>query len=82
LLLAIFVALLAILCSQRWLLEALIEAVNSFRGGQPKGRARSVPSGLSSAGLCAGFAKDPFATQIGPTNDEFEKPKLGARRGR
>jgi hypothetical protein len=33
--LAILVALLVILCSQRRLLDALIEAINNFRGGPP-----------------------------------------------
>jgi hypothetical protein len=32
---AILVALLVILCFQRRLLDALIEAINSFRGGPP-----------------------------------------------
>jgi hypothetical protein len=31
----ILVALLVTLCFQRWLLDALIEAINSFRGGPP-----------------------------------------------
>lgn len=35
LLLAIFVALLATVCSQRWLVDALIEALDNFRGGPP-----------------------------------------------
>ena len=32
---AILVALLVTLCRQRWLLDALIEAINNFRGGPP-----------------------------------------------
>jgi hypothetical protein len=32
---AILVALLVILCFQRRLLDALIEAINNFRGGPP-----------------------------------------------
>jgi hypothetical protein len=32
---AILVALLVTLCFQRWLLDALIEAINNFRGGPP-----------------------------------------------
>jgi hypothetical protein len=35
LLLAIFVALLATVCSQRWLVDALIEALDNFSGGPP-----------------------------------------------
>ena len=35
LLLAIFVALLVTVCSQRWLVDTLIEALNNFRGGPP-----------------------------------------------
>lgn len=35
LLLAIFMALLATVCPQRWLVDALIEALNNFRGGPP-----------------------------------------------
>ena len=34
-LLLILVALLVILFFQRWLLDALIEAINNFRGGPP-----------------------------------------------
>jgi hypothetical protein len=32
---AILVALLVTLCRQRWLLDAVIEAINNFRGGPP-----------------------------------------------
>jgi hypothetical protein len=32
---AILVALLVTLCFQRWLLDAIIEAINNFRGGPP-----------------------------------------------
>lgn len=32
---AILVAVLVTLCRQRWLLDALIEAINNFRGGPP-----------------------------------------------
>jgi hypothetical protein len=32
---AILVAFLVFLRSQRWLLDALIEAINNFRGGPP-----------------------------------------------
>jgi hypothetical protein len=32
---AILVALLVVLSFQRWLLDALIEAINNFRGGPP-----------------------------------------------
>jgi hypothetical protein len=32
---AILVTLLVTLCFQRWLLDALIEAINNFRGGPP-----------------------------------------------
>jgi hypothetical protein len=32
---AILVALLLTLCFQRWLLDAVIEAINNFRGGPP-----------------------------------------------
>jgi hypothetical protein len=35
LLLAICVALLVTVCSQRWLVDTLIEALNDFRGGPP-----------------------------------------------
>ena len=32
---AILVALLVTLCRQRWLLDAVIEAIDNFRGGPP-----------------------------------------------
>jgi hypothetical protein len=37
LLLAVFVALLVTVCSQRWLIDGLREALNNFWGGPPSG---------------------------------------------
>ena len=37
-LLTAFAAILLFLCSQRWLLDAMLEAFNNFRGGPPTPR--------------------------------------------